>query len=72
MAYTIIAIPNILVTSKSPIVTWQGPHYKFMKLIMCLDLDIHKSKETIVVTHESKANIANCSFFLATNERMIC
>ncbi len=73
MVYATIAIPSILVTSKNR----QGPHYEFMKLIIgpnvsCLDLNIHKSKETIVITHESKVNIAYCSLFLATNERLTC
>jgi hypothetical protein len=49
---------------------------EFMKLItrtnVSCDLDIHKSKEIVVVTHESKARITNCSMVLATNERMAC
>ncbi len=50
---------------------------EFMKLITrtnvsCLDLDIHKSKEIVVVTHESKTIIIDCSMVLATNERMAC
>jgi hypothetical protein len=55
----------------------KGPHYEFMKLITwanvsCLDRDMHKSEENIVVTHESKVNIAYCYLFLATNESMTC
>jgi hypothetical protein len=37
-----------------------------------LDLHIHKSKEIVVVTHESKARIIDCSMVLATNEGMAC
>jgi hypothetical protein len=38
----------------------------------CPDLDIHKSKETIVVTHESKTIIIYYSMVLTTNEGMAC
>jgi hypothetical protein len=59
------------------IVAWQCTHNKFIKLITrtnvsCLDLDIHKSKEVIVVTHESKVRITYCSMVLATNVGMAC
>ncbi len=55
--------------SKSPIVTWQGTHNELMKLITrtnvsCLDLDMHKSKDIITITHQSMV--------LTTNERMAC
>ncbi len=40
--------------------------------VSCLDLDIHKSNEVVVVTHESKAVITYCSMVLATNEGMAC
>jgi hypothetical protein len=68
---------HIEVASKSPIVTWQGTHSEFMKLITITnvsysDLNIHKSKEIVVVTHESKARIIDCSIVLATNEGMAC
>jgi hypothetical protein len=48
-----------------------------MKLITktnmsCQDLNIHKSKEAIIVTHESKMEIAYFSMVLATNEGMPC
>jgi hypothetical protein len=37
----------------------------------CLDLDIHRSKEIVDVTQESKVGITYCSMVLATNiERM--
>jgi hypothetical protein len=38
----------------------------------CQDLNIHKSKEAIIVAHESKVEIAYCSIVLATNEGMAC
>ncbi len=77
MTYAAIATLDILVASKNIIVTWQGTHSEFMKLITktnmsCQDLDIHKSKEAIIITHESKVEIAYCSMVLATNERMAC
>jgi hypothetical protein len=52
------------------------PH-EFIKLITkievsCPNLNIHKSKEVIVVTHESKVGITYCFMVLATNEEMAC
>jgi hypothetical protein len=46
-----------------------------MKLITktnmsCQDLNIHKSKEVIIITQESKIGITYCSMVLATNEMM--
>jgi len=63
--------------SKSPTITWQGTHNEIMKLITktnvsCLDLNIHKSKEVVVVTHESKMGVTYYSMVLATNEKMAC
>ncbi len=77
MTYATIAILDILMVSKKFIITWQGTHIEFMKLITktnmsCQDQDIHKSKEVIIVTHESKAEITYCSMVLATNEGMAC
>jgi hypothetical protein len=47
-----------------------------MKLITrtnmsCPNLDIHKSKENVVITHESKMEIIYCSMVSTTNERMV-
>jgi hypothetical protein len=72
-----ITIPDVSMVLKSPMVTWQNTHSEFMKLIirtnvLCLNLDIHKSKEVVVVTHESKMGITYCSMILATNEMMAC
>jgi hypothetical protein len=77
LTYTTIAIPKILVVSKIPIVIGQGIHNEFMKLIIktnesCPNLDIHKSKEVIVVTHEFKMGITHYSMVLTTNEGMAC
>jgi hypothetical protein len=77
LTYATIATLDILVASKNLVVTWQGTHNEFMKLITktnmsCQDLNIHKSKEAIIVTHESKMEIAYFSMVLATNEGMPC
>jgi hypothetical protein len=77
LTYTTIAIPNILVASKIPIVTRQGTHNEFMKLmirrnVLCPNFDIHKFKKTIAITHESKTRITHYSMVLTTNERMAC
>jgi hypothetical protein len=77
LTYTTIAIPNILVVSIIPIVIGQGTHNEFMKLIIrtnvsCPNLDIHKSKEAIAITYESKMGITYYSMVLTTNEVMAC
>jgi hypothetical protein len=72
-----IATLDVSMTLKSPIITWQDTHNEFMKLITrinmsCPNLNIHKSKKVIDVTHESKAGITYCSMVLTTNDRMAC
>jgi hypothetical protein len=66
----------IFVTSRRLVVAWQGTHHELMKLIIrtnvsCLDVYIHKSKETIVIFKKSKTNVTYSSMVLATNERMV-
>jgi hypothetical protein len=61
--------------SKNPTFTWQGTHYEFVKLItranvLCLDLDIHKSKDDVVVIQDSKAKITYYSMVLETTVEM--
>jgi ABC-type cobalamin/Fe3+-siderophores transport system ATPase subunit len=52
-------------------------HIEFIKLttrtnVSCLDLGIQKSKEVIVLTHESEMGITYCSMVLIINEGMAC
>ncbi len=75
MTYVGIAILAISIASKSPIVTWKGTHYEFMKLItrakvLCLDMDIQKLHETFVVTQKWKVGSTYLSMVLATKDRM--
>jgi len=72
-----IATLDVSMASKSLVVTWQDTHSEFMKSIIrinmsCPNLDIHKLKKVIVVTHESKVGITCCSMVLTTDEKMAC
>jgi hypothetical protein len=71
-----ITTPVISVASKSLTFTWQGTHYEFIKLItranvLCLDLDIHKSKDDVAVTQDYRAKITYSSMVLETNVGMV-
>jgi hypothetical protein len=62
--------------SKSPIVTWQGTHCEFIKLIKranvsCPHLDIHKSKDVVVVIEDSRARITYSSMVLEIGAWMV-
>jgi hypothetical protein len=74
---TCAAITTLIVSvvSKSPTFTWQGTHYEFIKLItranvLCLDLDIHKSKDDVAVTQDYRARITYSFMVLETNVGM--
>ncbi len=52
------------IVSNKPIITWQGTHYEFTKLIIsanvsCLDLNIHKPKDVVPIKKPCK-NHMNC------------
>jgi hypothetical protein len=62
---------DVFLGSKNATVTWQGTHWSSMKFMTNakmshLDLDIHRSKEVMVVAYFATANTTYLSIILVS------